>query len=153
MQILILHGPNLDLLGRREPEVYGRFTLSDVDAAVRERAASLGIEVRSVQSNHEGELINAVHQAHAQGFAGAVVNAAAYSHSSIALRDALLGVDLPFVEVHLSNIHAREPFRHRSVLADRAVGVVLGLGISSYTLGLEGLVARLRAAQSDRPGG
>lgn len=153
MQILVLHGPNLDLLGRREPEVYGRLTLSEIDAAVRERAASLEVEVRTVQSNHEGELVDAVHQAHAQGFAGAVVNAAAYSHTSIALRDALLGVDLPFVEVHLSNIYAREPFRHRSVLADRAIGVVLGLGVASYTLGLEGLVARLRATQDDRSGG
>lgn len=144
MRILVLHGPNLDLLGTREPSVYGTATLADIDAALRARGEALGVALEIVQSAHEGELVAAVHAAARAGAAGAVVNAAAYTHTSVALRDALLAVALPFVEVHLSNVAAREPFRRESLLADVAVGVVHGFGADSYRLGLDGLVARLR---------
>ncbi len=144
MRILVLHGPNLDLLGTREPAVYGTATLADVDAGLRARAEALGVQLEIVQSPHEGELVAAVHAAARAGVAGAVVNAAAYTHTSVALRDALLAVALPFVEVHLSNVAAREAFRRESLLADVAIGVVHGFGADSYRLGLDGLVARLR---------
>jgi 3-dehydroquinate dehydratase-2 len=144
VRILVLHGPNLDLLGTREPAVYGTATLADVDAGLRARAEALGVQLEIVQSPHEGELVAAVHAAARAGVAGAVVNAAAYTHTSVALRDALLAVALPFVEVHLSNVAAREAFRRESLLADVAIGVVHGFGADSYRLGLDGLVARLR---------
>lgn len=142
MRVLVLHGPNLNLLGTREPEVYGAETLDDVEEAVRRLAGELGVEVSFFQSNSEGALVDAVQAA--RGAADAVlINPAAYTHTSVALRDALLGVGLPFVEVHLSNVHAREPFRQRSLLADVAVGTVAGFGAESYLLGLRGLVGRL----------
>ncbi|HEU4455998.1 MAG TPA: type II 3-dehydroquinate dehydratase [Longimicrobium sp.] len=143
MRIAAVHGPNLNLLGRREPEVYGRATLADVDAALAALAAELGAEVECRQSNHEGELVSFVQDA-AERVDGFVVNAGAYTHTSIALRDALAGVARPYVEVHISNVFAREPFRHHSCLADRAVGVVCGFGVDSYLLGLRGLVEHLR---------
>ena len=142
LSVAVVHGPNLNLLGRREPEVYGRATLADVDAAVAEVAAALGARVESFQSNHEGALVDFVQEA-AGRVDGFVVNAAAYTHTSIALRDALSGVARPFVEVHLSNVHAREAFRHHSLLAPRAVGVVAGFGVDSYRLGLRALLAHL----------
>jgi 3-dehydroquinate dehydratase II len=145
VRLLVLHGPNLGLLGAREPAIYGTDTLDDIDAALVARAAELGVALRFERSNHEGALVEAVHRAASDGLDGAVVNAAAYTHSSIALRDALSGVALPFVEVHLSNVAAREPFRHTSLLADRAIGVVHGFGLRSYLLGLDGLVGALRA--------
>jgi 3-dehydroquinate dehydratase II len=144
LKILVLHGPNLNLLGSREREIYGAETLADIDARLAEAAAELGAGVESRQSNHEGDLVTLVHTRGADVH-GMVVNAAGYSHTSIALRDALVAVSRPFVEVHLSNVHARERFRRRSLLADRAVGVVCGFGGDSYVLGLRGLVARLRA--------
>lgn len=142
MHIAVLNGPNLNLLGEREPELYGRLTLAEIEQLTRERARALGVECSWQQSNHEGELVDAIQQlrGHADG---AVVNAAAFTHTSLAVRDALLAVRVPFVEVHLSNIYAREPERHRSVLADLAVGVVTGFGAESYRLGLEGLVGYL----------
>jgi 3-dehydroquinate dehydratase-2 len=143
VRIAAVHGPNLNLLGRREPEVYGRATLADVDAALAALAAELGAQVESRQSNHEGELVSFVQEA-AERVDGFVVNAGAYTHTSIALRDALVGVARPYVEVHISNVFAREPFRHHSCLADRAVGVVCGFGVDSYLLGLRGLVEHLR---------
>lgn len=143
MRIAAVHGPNLNLLGRREPEVYGRATLADVDAALAALAAELGAQVESRQSNHEGELVSFVQEA-AERVDGFVVNAGAYTHTSIALRDALVGVARPYVEVHISNVFAREPFRHHSCLADRAVGVVCGFGVDSYLLGLRGLIEHLR---------
>lgn len=142
-RILVLQGPNLDLLGRREPETYGTTTLADIQAMLDADAERLGVSLRHVQSNYEGVLIDAVREAWEEGFSGAVVNAAAYTHTSVALRDVLVASALPFVEVHLSNVHAREAFRHRSMLADRAVGVVSGFGAESYRLGLRGLVQRL----------
>lgn len=144
LRIAVVHGPNLNLLGRREPEVYGRATLADVDRALSVLARELGVEVSAFQSNVEGVLVDHV-QERAGSVAGFVVNAGAYTHTSVALRDALVGVARPFVEVHLSNVFAREPFRHHSYLADRALGVVAGLGVESYLLGLRGLVAHLRA--------
>ncbi|HEX8362302.1 MAG TPA: type II 3-dehydroquinate dehydratase [Longimicrobium sp.] len=143
MRIGVVHGPNLNLLGTREPEVYGRATLDDVNAAVAALAAELGAEVEFFQSNHEGALVDHV-QAAAARVRGFVVNAGAYTHTSIALRDALAGVARPYVEVHLSNVFARERFRHRSYLAAGAVGVVSGFGAESYRLGLRGLVEFLR---------
>ena len=142
MQIAVLNGPNLNLLGVREPEVYGRTTLAEIEAATRERARALGVECRWTQTNHEGELVDAIQglRGHADG---AVINAAAYTHTSLAVRDAVLAVGVPFVEVHLSNIFAREPERRHSLLADLAVGVVTGFGAESYRLGLEGLVGYL----------
>ena len=143
MKIAVIHGPNLRLLGRREPEVYGSDTLADVNAAVAAEAQSLGVEVEFFQSNHEGEILDYLEEASAR-VEGFVVNPGAFTHTSIALRDALVGVGRPFVEVHLSNTAAREPFRHRSYLSDVAAGVVLGFGAQSYVLGLRGLVVRLQ---------
>lgn len=142
MHIAVLNGPNLNLLGVREPDVYGRTTLAEIEAAVRARARELGVECSWTQTNHEGELVDAI-QALRGRADGAVINAAAFTHTSLAVRDALLAVRVPFVEVHLSNVFAREPARHRSLLADLAVGVVTGFGAESYRLGLEGLVAQL----------
>lgn len=143
MRIGVVHGPNLNLLGTREPEVYGRATLDDVNAGVAALAAELGVEVEFFQSNHEGALVDHVHAA-AGRVRGFVVNAGAYTHTSIALGDALAGVARPYVEVHLSNVFARERFRHRSYLAAGALGIVSGFGAESYRLGLRGLVEHLK---------
>lgn len=146
MRIAAVHGPNLNLLGQREPEVYGRDTLDTVNAALADAAAELGAEVEWMQSNHEGALVDYVQQAAAR-VDGFVVNAGAYTHTSIALRDALAGVARPYVEVHISNVFARERFRHRSYLAGNAVGVVSGFGVNSYRLGLRALVEHLRGGR------
>ena len=142
MHIAVLNGPNLNLLGEREPELYGSATLAEVEQLTRQRARALGVECSWTQSNHEGELVDAIQRL--RGTAdGALINAAAFTHTSLAVRDALLAVRVPFVEVHLSNIFAREPERRRSLLADAAIGVVTGFGAASYRLGLEGLVGYL----------
>lgn len=143
MRLGVLHGPNLNLLGRREPELYGTTTLEELDERLIAFGRELGVEVATYQSNHEGELIDRIHE-WGERFDGFVVNAGAYTHTSIALRDALVGVGRPFVEVHLTNVHARESFRSVSLLASAAVGVVAGFGIESYLLGLRGLVARIQ---------
>ena len=140
--ILILHGPNLNLLGTREPDVYGAMMLSEIDEQLIALGATHAVEVKTYQSNHEGALIDALQDAR-HWASGVVFNPGGYTHTSVALRDALSGTGLPFVEVHLSNVHAREPFRHRSLLADKALAVVAGFGPDSYRLGLDGLVARL----------
>ena len=145
MRISVLNGPNLNLLGQREPEVYGRTTLSEIEAMVREAARGLGADIDWFQTNHEGALVDAV-QALKGRADGALINAAALTHSSLALRDALLAVQVPFVELHLSNIFAREPARRHSMIADLAVGMVTGFGPQSYLLALQALVGRLRAA-------
>jgi 3-dehydroquinate dehydratase-2 len=145
MRIAVLNGPNLNLLGQREPELYGRTTLAEIEAAVREVARDLGAEIEWLQTNHEGALVDAV-QALRGRVDGALVNAAALTHTSLALRDALLAVRIPFVELHLSNIFAREPERRHSVIADLAVGVIAGFGAESYRLALHALVGRLRVA-------
>jgi 3-dehydroquinate dehydratase II len=143
MRIAVLNGPNLNLLGQREPELYGRTTLGEIEAMVREAASRHAAEVDWLQTNHEGALVDAV-QALRGRADGALINAAALTHSSLALRDVLLAVKVPFVELHLSNIFAREPARRHSVIADLAVGLVSGFGAQSYLLALEGLVGRLR---------
>jgi 3-dehydroquinate dehydratase-2 len=136
MRILFLNGPNLNLLGQREPEVYGRATLADIEAMVRQRADTLGVGVDFRQSNLEGELVSWVQQAKGQ-FDTIVLNAAAYTHTSIALRDAITAVGLPTIEVHLSNVQAREEFRHKSCIAPVCCGLIAGFGPSSYLLALE----------------
>ncbi|MBA3892812.1 MAG: type II 3-dehydroquinate dehydratase [Gemmatimonadales bacterium] len=144
MLIAVLNGPNLNLLGQREPEVYGRTTLDEIEAMVRDAATAHGADIEWFQTNHEGGLVDAV-----QGLRGrvdgALVNAAALTHSSLALRDAMLAVRVPFVELHLSNIFAREAERRHSVIADLALGLVTGFGAQSYLLALQALVGRLRA--------
>lgn len=142
MKIAVLNGPNLNLLGTREPEIYGRQSLKDIERGLRALAKELGVTVEFAQYNGEGQLIDRVH-AWRGGAHGALVNAGAYSHTSLALRDALVAVAIPFVEVHLSNIYAREPERQRSMLSSAAVGVVCGFGAVSYELGLRAMVAHL----------
>lgn len=144
MRVAVLNGPNLNLLGTREPEIYGRTTLTEIEQLVRAEASRLGAAVEWVQTNHEGDLVEAVQQLRGRAD-GAIVNAAALTHSSLSLRDALLAVKVPFVEVHLSNIFAREPERRHSVLADLAVGVIAGFGPQGYVLALQALAGRLRA--------
>lgn len=148
MRIAVLNGPNLNLLGTREPSLYGTTTLPDVEARLAEVARELGIEVECAQRNGEGELIDLVHALRGRA-AGILVNAGAYAHSSLALRDALVGVALPFVEVHVTNVYAREPERRHSMLASAAVGVVVGLGTFGYELALRGLVQSLRGRSGD----
>ncbi|MEE2752320.1 MAG: type II 3-dehydroquinate dehydratase [Myxococcota bacterium] len=144
MRILVLHGPNLNLLGTRETETYGTETLEDITRHLDALAAELGVELEHYQSNSEGALVDRVQAA--AGLSGALLNPGAYTHTSVALRDAVAGVDLKFVEVHLSNIHGRESFRRTSLLSDLAVGVVVGFGAASYALGLRGLVGYLSDA-------
>jgi len=145
MKILVLHGPNLDLLGVREPGHYGTESLATLTSRLDTLAGKLGVVLEHFQSNHEGALIDRVHRAWREGVAGLVVNPGGYTHTSVALRDALLATGLPFVEVHLSNVHAREEFRRTSLFADVAEGVISGLGPESYALGLRGLVTLLES--------
>lgn len=143
VKIGVVHGPNLNLLGKREPEVYGRHTLAEIDQELAAAADGLRVGLEIFQSNVEGELVNFIQRA-ADEVSGFVVNAGAYTHTSVAMRDALVAVGRPFVEVHLSNVHAREAFRRRSLLAPKAVGAIMGFGVESYILGLNGLVSHLR---------
>jgi 3-dehydroquinate dehydratase-2 len=149
VKVLVLNGPNLNLLGRREPEIYGHKTLSDINDDLTEQAAVLGVTLSTLQSNHAGVLIDAIHDAY--GIVdGIVINPGGLTHTSVALRDALAGVAIPFVEVHLSNVYAREPFRHHSYLSPIALGVISGFGPHSYTLGLSALTQRL-SEKTDNP--
>lgn len=142
-RLLVLHGPNLNLLGQREPAVYGRTTLAEIDADLAAIASESGHDLASFQSNAEGALIDRIHAAAKEGIAFIVINPGALTHTSVALRDALAAVAIPFIEVHLSNVHAREAFRHRSYIADLAVGVITGFGADSYRLGLSAALRRL----------
>jgi len=140
---LVLHGPNLNLLGAREPEIYGRDTLADINERLDTRARQGGHRLEALQSNAEHELVDRIHRAKADGVDFILFNPGAFTHTSIALRDALLGVGIPFIEVHLSNVHARETFRQHSYLSDIAVGVITGLGAHGYELALDAAIARL----------
>lgn len=142
-KILVLNGPNLNLLGTREPEVYGKQTLADIEARLQQMGADRGYSIECLQSNAEGELIDRAHKAKTDGTRFIIINPAAFTHTSIALRDALLGISIPFIEVHLSNVHAREPFRHHSYFSDVAVGTIVGLGAQGYELALQAAFARL----------
>ena len=138
MQILLINGPNLDLLGSREPALYGKETLADVEALCTKEALALGFTLSAFQSNHEGELIERVHAARGEGVDFIVINAGGLTHTSVALRDALAGVAVPFIEVHISNVYRREPFRHHSYLSDIAEAVIAGLGTRGYLVALQG---------------
>ncbi|WP_435531968.1 type II 3-dehydroquinate dehydratase [Roseateles amylovorans] len=142
MQILVVHGPNLNLLGSREPEVYGAHTLAQIDADLSQKARDAGAQLESFQSNHEGALVDRIQAAGRDGTRFIIINPAAYTHTSVAIRDALAAVALPFVEVHLSNIHRRESFRHHSYMSELAVGVICGLGPLGYTLALQYALSR-----------
>jgi 3-dehydroquinate dehydratase II len=142
--ILLLNGPNLNLLGTREPHIYGHETLADVEASSSKFAASLGASLVSYQTNHEGALIDRIHAARTEGIDAIVINPAAFTHQSVALRDALSGVNIPFVEVHISNVHAREAFRHKSFLSDKAEAVICGLGTFGYKAAVEWCVTCLK---------
>ena len=150
MRIAVIHGPNLNLLGQREPEIYGSTTLAEIDAECVRVGRELGAEVQTFQSNAEGALIDYIHSAARSGVAGIVINAAGYTHTSVALLDALVGVGLPFVEVHLTNLSAREEFRQRSLLAARAQGIIQGFGAEGYVLAIRGLVSRPGRAAAPR---
>jgi 3-dehydroquinate dehydratase-2 len=142
-RILVLQGPNLNLLGRREPGIYGHVTLADIHESMEARARAAAVRLETFQSNSEGELIDRVQAAAAEGVEFIIINPAAYTHTSVALRDALTAVAIPFIEVHLSNVHAREPFRRHSYFSDIAVGVIAGLGAQGYQLALEAALTRL----------
>ena len=145
-RILVLHGPNLNLLGTREPEIYGSTTLDDINEMIAERAAEAGIETAFYQSNHEGDLVDAIQQANHK-FDFIIFNAAAFTHYSIAIRDAIAAIDVPVIEVHISNIHQREEFRHTSVLAPVEMGQICGLGVESYLAALEAIIYKLNRAE------
>lgn len=145
-KILVLHGPNLNLLGTREPGIYGADTLDTINARLSLRALDDGVRLEHFQSNHEGQLVDRVQAARLDGTDFILINPGAFTHTSVALRDALLGVDLPFVEIHLSNVHAREDFRRHSYFSDIAVGVICGLGAQGYELALEFALKRLASA-------
>ena len=141
MKLAVLHGPNLNLLGTREPKFYGSDTLENINKLITQLGKELGFQVSFIQSNHEGTLVDWIQQVDADGL---VVNAAAYTHTSVAIRDALIARNLPFVEVHMSNVYARESFRHHSYLHDIAIGVICGFGVNSYLLGLRAIYSYLR---------
>jgi 3-dehydroquinate dehydratase-2 len=145
-KILLLNGPNLNLLGTREPQVYGHDTLADVEAMATRLGADRGVEVECFQSNHEGALIDRIHAARLDGIGWIVINPGGLTHTSVVLRDALAGVAIPFIEVHVSNVHKREAFRHHSYLSEIAAGVIVGFGVAGYTMALNAAIDRLSAA-------
>ena len=145
MKALVLHGINLNMFGQRDPAQYGTATLADIDAALQSLAAELDVTLECFQTNHEGAMCERIHQAHRDGVQGVVINAGAWTHTSVAIRDALAILSCPIVEVHMSNVHAREPFRHHSYIADIARGQICGFGVDSYLLGLRALVGQAQA--------
>ncbi|QIO08858.1 type II 3-dehydroquinate dehydratase [Acinetobacter lanii] len=144
--ILVIHGPNLNLLGKREPEVYGHLTLDDINQQLVQQAQETAIQLQTFQSNWEGAIVDRIHQAQTDGVDFIVINPAALTHTSVAVRDALLGVAIPFIEVHLSNVHAREAFRHHSYLSDKAVGVICGLGAQGYSFALSHATQKIQSS-------
>ena len=147
--ILVIHGQNLNLLGKREPEVYGYFTLDDINQQLTVQAQNASVTLDTFQSNWEGGIVDRIHQAQVEGVKLIIINPAALTHTSVAVRDALLGVAIPFIEVHLSNVHARETFRHHSYLSDKAIGVICGLGADGYTFALEAALKRIQSSHSN----
>jgi 3-dehydroquinate dehydratase-2 len=141
--ILVINGPNLNLLGTREPEIYGSLGLDDINANLTQKAQAAGHQIQFLQSNAEAEIINRIHAAKSEGISFILINPAAFTHTSIALRDALLAVEIPFIEIHLSNVHARESFRKHSYLSDVAIGTIVGLGPQGYELALDAALARI----------
>lgn len=146
-KILVLHGPNLNLLGTREPQIYGSTTLNDIDVMLRERAKAAGVELVSVQSNYEGKLIDEIQQAGKSGYEFILLNAAAFTHYSIAIRDAIAAVDVPVIELHISNVHKREEFRHHSVISPVVMGQIAGFGVDSYIAALDIALRKMGAAK------
>jgi 3-dehydroquinate dehydratase-2 len=146
MRVLVINGPNLNLLGTREPQIYGATTLAELEDGLRRQGEALGLQVECFQSNHEGAIVERIHAARTDGTRHCIVNPGAYTHTSVAIRDAFTGVALPFVELHISNVHRREPFRHHSYLSDVAEAVLAGFGTQGYALALQYVAARLRAA-------
>lgn len=146
-KILVLHGPNLNLLGTREPQIYGSTTLKDIDAMLKERAKAAGVELVSVQSNYEGKLIDEIQQAGKNGYEFILLNAAAFTHYSIAIRDAIAAVDVPVIELHISNVHKREEFRHHSVISPVVMGQIAGFGVDSYIAALDIALRKMGAAK------
>ena len=142
-KVLVINGPNLNLLGTREPHIYGSTTLADVENGLRAQGEALGVEVLCFQSNHEGAIVDRIHAARTEGVGWILINAGAYTHTSVAIRDALAGVAIPFVEVHISNVHKREAFRHHSWLSDVAEAVMVGFGTQGYGLALQFVAGRL----------
>lgn len=147
LRILVIHGPNLNMLGTREPEIYGSTNLAEIDGLLTSQAKEAGCELESLQSNHEGQLIDRIQEARTNAD-GILINPAGLTHSSVSLRDALIGSELPVVEIHLSNVHAREEFRHNSYVSGIAVGVITGFGVDSYRLGLDALIGHLNKLRS-----
>jgi 3-dehydroquinate dehydratase-2 len=143
-RVLVINGPNLNLLGTREPHIYGATTLADVEHSLRTQAQTLGVELDCFQSNHEGAIVDRIHEAQREGVSFAIINPGAYTHTSVAIRDAFGGVAIPFVEVHISNVHKREPFRHHSYLSDIAEAVMAGFGAMGYNLALQFVASKLR---------
>ncbi|KAI5912766.1 type II 3-dehydroquinate dehydratase [Thauera sp. 2A1] len=143
-KVLVINGPNLNLLGTREPHIYGSTTLADVENGLRAQAQQLGLELECFQSNHEGAIVDRIHQARLEGVKFVLINPGAYTHTSVAIRDAIGGVAIPFVEVHISNVHKREAFRHHSYLSDVAEAVMAGFGTLGYNLALQFIASKLR---------
>lgn len=144
MDVLVINGPNLNTLGTREPEVYGTTTLADIEAGVVAQGASAGLSVATFQSNHEGDIVDRLHAARGDGVRFVIINPGAFTHTSVAIRDAFAAVEIPFCEVHISNVHAREEFRKHSYLSDLAVGVLTGFGAYGYTMAMDFVIGRLR---------
>ena len=145
--ILVIHGPNLNLLGKREPEVYGYLTLEDINQQLTAQAEKATLQLDTFQSNWEGAIVDRIHQAQQDGVQYIIINRAALTHTSVAVRDALLGVAIPFIEVHLSNVHAREAFRHHSYLSDKAIGVICGLGAKGYAAALDYVIEKIQSSK------
>lgn len=145
--ILVIHGPNLNLLGQREPDVYGHLTLADINQQLIAQAQNSALELDTFQSNWEGAVVDRIHQAQKDGIQYIIINPAALTHTSVAVRDALLGVAIPFIEVHLSNVHAREAFRHHSYLSDKAIGVICGLGAKGYAAALDYIIEKIQSSK------